>query len=315
MATTYKDYYEALGVDRSADEKVIKKAYRKLAREYHPDVNHDPEAEERFKEIAEAYEVLGDEEKRAQFDILGQGYASGQDFTPPPGWDPGAGAHYENHTAGDFSDFFEEIFGGRGGPSFRTEYRRPPLRGVDHEAELDVSLEEAYHGLKRRISLDAVEVTPDGRVERHTKALDVSVPPGSLEGTRIRLKGQGGQGTDGAPNGDLYLRVHVKSHPQFTLDERDLKTTLAITPWEAALGGKAPLTMLDGKTASLTIPAGARSGQQLKLKERGMPARGKAKAGDLLAELRIAVPEELSDRERALFEELAEISDFDPRAS
>jgi len=305
VSTAYKDYYEILGVEKAADQKAIKKAYRKLAREFHPDVNHDPGAEDRFKEIAEAYEVLGDEEKRKEYDNVGRGYSAGQEFRPPPGWEQGTGGGYEYQTSGDFSDFFEQMFGGRGGPSYRTEYRRPPRRGADHEAEIDVSLHDAYHGVKRRIGLEAAEVTPDGRVERHNKTLDVSVPAGSVDGTRIRLKGQGGAGTDGAPNGDLFLRVNVQN----------LKTFLDITPWEAALGAKVPLSLMDGKTASLTIAPGSRSGSQLKLKGRGMPARGKKKAGDILAELRIVVPDKLSDNEKELFEKLAEQSDFNPRAA
>jgi curved DNA-binding protein len=315
VSTIYKDYYEVLGVEKADDQKAIKKAYRKLAREFHPDVNHDPGAEDRFKEIAEAYEVLGDAEKREQYDNIGRGYTSGQDFTPPPGWDYGAGTDYEYRTAGDFSDFFEQMFGGRGGPSYRTEYRRPPVRGADHEAEIHVSLQEAFEGIKRRISLEAAEVKPDGRVERHTKTLDVSVPAGSVDGTRIRLKGQGGAGTEGAPSGDLFLRIHVQPDSRFDLDGRDLKTYLELTPWEAALGAKVPLELMDGKTASLTIKPGSRSGSQLKLKGRGMPARGRKKAGDILAELRIVVPEELSDDEKELFEQLADQSDFNPRAA
>ena len=315
MSTAYKDYYEILGVEKAADQKAIKKAYRKLAREFHPDVNHDPGAEDRFKEIAEAYEVLGDEDKRKEYDNVGRGYSAGQEFRPPPGWEQGTGGGYEYQTSGDFSDFFEQMFGGRGGPSYRTEYRQPPRRGADHEAEIDVSLHDAYHGVKRRIGLDAAEVTPDGRVERHNKTLDVSVPAGSVDGTRIRLKGQGGAGTDGAPNGDLFLRVNVQPDPRFDLDGRNLKTFLDITPWEAALGAKVPLSLMDGKTASLTIAPGSRSGSQLKLKGRGMPARGKKKAGDILAELRIVVPDKLSDNEKELFEKLAEQSDFNPRAA
>lgn len=315
MPTAYKDYYEALGVDKSADQKAIKKAYRKLARKYHPDVSKEADAEDRFKEVAEAYEVLGDEEKREQYDSVGQGYSQGQEFRPPPGWESGAGNGYEFRTSGDFSDFFEQMFGDRGGPSYRTEYRRPPMRGADHEAEIDVSLHDAFHGVKRRIGLEAAEVTPDGRVERHKKTLDVSVPAGSVDGTRIRLKGQGGAGTDGAPSGDLFLRVNVQPDSQFDLDGRNLKTYLDIAPWEAALGAKVPLKLIDGKTASLNIKPGSRSGSRMKLKGRGMPARGKKKAGDLLAELRIVVPDELSDRERELLEQLAEESDFNPRAA
>jgi curved DNA-binding protein len=315
VTTAYKDYYEILGVDKTSDAKDIKKAYRKLARQYHPDVNHDPGAEEKFKEIAEAYEVLGDEEKREQYDNAGRGYSAGQDFTPPPGWDSGAGTEYEYRTAGDFSDFFEQMFGGRGGPSFRTEYRRPPRRGADHEAEIEVSLEEAFEGIRKRISLEAAEVRPDGQVERHTRTLDVTVPTGAGDGTRIRLKGQGGAGTDGAPNGDLFLRIRVRPDPRFSLDGRDLRVQLEITPWEAALGARVPLKLLDGKTASLTIEPGAKSGSQLRLKGRGLPARGKKKAGDLLVELRIVVPAPLSDAERELFEQLADRSEFNPRAA
>jgi curved DNA-binding protein len=315
VSTTYKDYYQILGVEKSADAKEIKKAYRKLAREFHPDVSKDPDAEERFKEIAEAYEVLGDEEKREQYDSVGTGYTAGQEFRPPPGWEHGAGTEYEYRTAGDFSDFFEQMFGGRGGPSFRTEYRRPPMRGADHEAEIEVSLQEAFDGIKRRISLEAAEITPDGQVERHTKTLDVTVPAGSTQGTRIRLKGQGGAGTDGAPSGDLFLRVSIRPDRRFELEGRNLKTHLDIAPWEAALGAQIPLKLMDGKTASLTIKPGARSGTQLRLKARGMPARGRKQAGDLIAELRIVVPSELTEAERELFEKLAETSDFNPRAA
>lgn len=315
MSTAYKDYYETLGVEKSDDRKTIKKAYRKLAREYHPDVNHDPGAEDKFKEIAEAYEVLGDEEKREQYDTVGSGYSAGQGFSPPPGWEHGGGTDYEYSTAGDFSDFFEQMFGGRGGPSYRSEYRRPPMRGADHEAEIAVSLHDAYHGVKRRIGLEAAEVTPDGRVERHDKTLDVAVPAGSVDGTRIRLKGQGGAGTDGAPNGDLFLLVNVQPDPAFDLDGRDLRTYLDVAPWEAALGAKVPLKLMDGKTASLSIKPGSRSGSRMKLKGRGMPARGKKKAGDLFAELRIVVPEQLSEQDKELFEKLAETSDFNPRAA
>ncbi|MCL7969812.1 MAG: J domain-containing protein, partial [marine benthic group bacterium] len=167
----------------------------------------------------------------------------------------------------------------------------------------------------RRISLEAAEVRPDGQVERHTKTLDVTVPAGSIDGTRIRLKGQGGAGTDGAPAGDLFLRVHVRPDPRFELDGRNLKTYLDITPWESALGAKVPLKLMDGKTASLNIHPGARSGSQLRLKGHGMPARGRKKAGDLIAELRIVVPDRLSDAEKELFEKLAETSKFNPRAA
>jgi curved DNA-binding protein len=189
------------------------------------------------------------------------------------------------------------------------------MRGADHEAEIEVSLQEAFDGIKRRISLEAAEITPDGQVERHTKTLDVTVPAGSTQGTRIRLKGQGGAGTDGAPSGDLFLRVSIRPDRRFELEGRNLKTHLDIAPWEAALGAQIPLKLMDGKTASLTIKPGARSGTQLRLKARGMPARGRKQAGDLIAELRIVVPSELTEAERELFEKLAETSDFNPRAA
>ncbi len=313
MPVTYKDYYELLGVERSADEKAIKKAYRKLARKYHPDVNKDPGAEDKFKEIGEAYEVLGDSEKREQYDALGQGWSPGQEYSPPPGGQPYSG-DYQYSTAGDFSDFFEQMFGGRGGPSYQR-YQAPPMRGADHEAEIDVTLQDAFHGAKRRISMDAAEVDAMGQVHRHRKTLDVSIPAGTTEGTRIKLSGQGAAGTDGAPNGDLFLRVHLAPDPRFEVDGRNLKTTLAVSPWEAALGAKVPLTLLDGKTAMLTIKPGSQSGTQLKLKGKGIPGRGKRKAGDLLAEVKIVVPKEPSSKERELFEQLAEASRFDPRAA
>ena len=314
MSTTYKDYYDLLGVDRSADENTIKKAYRKLARQYHPDVNKDPEAEEKFKEIGEAYEVLGDPEKREQYDALGQGWSPGQDFSPPPDWEPAYSGDHQYSTAGDVSDFFEQMFGARGGPSYH-HYQAPPMRGADHEAEIEVTLQDAFHGAKHRISLDAVEVGAEGQVHRHRKTLDVSIPAGATEGTRIRLSGQGGAGTDGAPNGDLFLRVRLAPDPRFEVDGKDLETALAVSPWEAALGTKVPLTLLDGKTAMLTIKAGSQSGTQLRLKGKGMPGRGTRKAGDLLARVKIVVPKNLLDRERTLFEELARASSFDPRAN
>jgi len=314
VSTTYKDYYDLLSVDRSADDKTIKKAYRKLARQYHPDVNKDPDAEEKFKEIGEAYEVLGDPEKREQYDALGQGWSPGQDFSPPPDWEPAHSGAHQYSTAGDFSDFFEQMFGARGGPSYH-DYQAPPMRGADHEAEIEVSLQDAFHGAKRRISLDAVEVDVAGQVQRHRKTLDVSIPAGATEGTRIRLSGQGGAGTDGAPGGDLFLRVRLAPDPRFEVDGKNLETTLAISPWEAALGAKVPLTLLDGKTAMLTIKPGSQSGTQLKLKGKGMPGRGKRKAGDLLARIKIVVPKTTTDKERELFEQLAEASSFDPRAA
>jgi len=314
VSVTYKDYYDLLGVERSADAKAIKKAYRKLAREFHPDVNKDPGAEDKFKEIGEAYEVLSDKEKREQYAALGQGWSPGQEYQPPPGYEQPYSGDYQYQTTGDFSDFFEQMFGGRGGPSYQ-HYQAPPMRGTDHEAEIDVSLQDAFHGAKRRISMDAVEVDAMGQAHRHRKTLDVSIPAGTTDGMRIKLSGQGGPGTDGAPNGNLFLRLRLAPDPRFEVDGRNLKTTLAVPPWEAALGAKVPLTLIDGKTAMLTIKPGSQSGTQLKLKGKGMPGRAKKKAGDLLAEVKIAVPKKATGKARELFEQLAEASSFDPRAA
>ena len=318
MSPKYKDYYETLGVSRDADSDAIKKAYRQLARENHPDVNQAPDAEERFKEIAEAYEVLGDEEKRRQYDGLGQRWSQGQDFSPPPGWHAADGVEYEFRSGsglGGFSDFFEQIFGGAGdGSPFQAQYRRAPRRGSDHESEVSVDLQDVLHGAKRRLTLNGSEMGPQGEVRPFTKAIDVTIPKGAADGTRIRLAGQGGAGDAGAPAGDLFLRLSIRPAAPFRLRGRDLEMTLAIAPWEAALGHKVSVTLPDGQSISLAVPAGSQSGAQLRLSGKGIPGQGKSKSGDLLVELRIVVPKTLSDRERELFEGLARDSEFDPRA-
>ncbi len=314
MSVKFKDYYELLGVSRTAEQKEIKKSYRKLARKYHPDINKNPDAEERFKEIAEAYDVLSDPEKRRKYDELGANYRNGQDFRPPPGWE---NVRFESFrgpgTAGGFSDFFESVFGGgspyTGGPDQRTVWK---MRGKDHEAAITIDLQDAFRGAEKVMKLQTGEVDEKGRVHRHTKTYNVKIPTGTTEGARIRMKGQGGPGMGGGPSGDLYLRVHIAPNPVFRLKGRALEVDIAITPWEAALGAKVTIPTMDGK-ASITLQPGTQSGQRFRLRGKGLAGiRGQC-VGDLLALVKIVVPTTLSAREKALFKELARDSKFSPR--
>jgi curved DNA-binding protein len=279
MATATRDFYDVLGVERSASTDDIRRAYRALARRYHPDVNKDPDAEERFKEVSEAYDVLSDPEKRERYDRFGAAADGGPEFG--------------GFEAGDLGDLFETFLGGAG--------RRGGFagRGMDHEAVLELSLEEAARGGRRPMTLG------DGR------SYDVAVPAGVRQDQRIRLAGEGGQGVGGGPSGDLFLRVRIKPHPRFRLDGRDLHVDLPVTPWEAALGAEAAVPTLDGR-ARVNVPAGSSSGRRLRLRGQGFPVP-RAAQGDLYATVKIMVPAHLSDRERELFEELAAASSFDPR--
>ncbi len=317
----FKDYYKILGVDRSASQGEIKKAYRKLARKYHPDINKDSESEEKFKEISEAYEALGDPEKRARYDQVGRQYRPGQDFTPPPGgggrdvhWEfhgaPGGGAGFGFEDLGGFSDFFESIFGG-GGPGRRT---RPPRarRGEDREAEITIGLEEAARGARKNIALETAEIGSGGQVQRATKRYDVTIPPGTTHGSRIRLAGQGGPGHAGGAAGDLYLLVKIAPHPAFRVVGRNLEVDVPVAPWEAALGAPVRVPTLAG-SATLNLPAGSQSGQRFRLRGKGMPGQGKHGDGDLYAIIRVKVPTSLSARERELFEQLSREATFRPR--
>ena len=282
MAVRERDYYETLGVPRDASSEDIRKAYRKLARENHPDVNKSPGAEDRFKEISEAYEVLRDDEKRAQYDRP----------SPPPPRDfgNGRGRTVDFGDIGDFGDFFGDFFGGRGGGGFSR-------RGGDQEATLELSLEEAARGGRKKISLG------DGR------DYDVNIPPGVNDGQRIRLAGEGSDGLGGGPHGDLFLRVRIRPHPRFRRQGSDLYTDLPVTPSEAALGATVPVQTLGGDTVRLKVPGGSSSGRKLRLRGQGMPG------GDLYATVMIQVPKTLSSEERQAYERLAEVSDFDPRSA
>jgi curved DNA-binding protein len=314
MAVGYRDYYEALGVPRDASEDDIRRAYRKLARQYHPDVNKEPDAEDRFKEISEAYEVLRDPEKREKYDRFGQNWKSGQDVSGASGFEGfdgfggggqggfGDGVRVEFGDGGDFSDFFEGFFGrggagrrasgfggfgGFGGEGFST-------RGNDSEAVLELSLEEAASGGRRKISLGG------GR------EYDVNIPAGVRDGQRIRLAGEGGSGSGRGPSGDLFLRVRLRPHPRFRVEGSDLHTDLPVAPWEAALGAEVDLPTLTGKTR-LRVPAGSSCGRKLRLRGEGLGD------GNLYAHVQIKVPKEPSSEERELFERLREASDFNPR--
>lgn len=318
------DYYEVLGVPRTADPAEIQQAFRTLARQYHPDINRDPAAEERFKEINEAYGVLADPDTRARYDRFGADFRQiPQDYdervAAAQGFGRGArgGAHRRGpqgagrSTAGagaggwsdvdfdtsgiDFEDLFGSVFGGRGGGG--------PVPGADQEAELTLSVEEAYRGGRRKITLGG----PGGE-----RGYDIDIPAGVVEGQRIRLAGEGGQGRGrGSAAGDLYLAVHIAPHPRYRLTGRDIHVALPITPWEAALGATVPVAG-PGGTGKVRIPPGSSTGRRLRLRGEGMP-HSKGAAGDLYAEIQVMVPPSPSPRERELFEELSTVSTFDPR--
>jgi len=331
----YKDYYKILGVDRKASQEEIQRAYRKLARKYHPDANTAPDATEKFKEINEAYEVLRDPEKRKKYDALGSSWRNGQEFTPPPGWESvfeqaGRRRRYSGSGGSIFSDFFEAFFGGsdlfrqaNGGDVFGSGFeesrfgqgqdvfgrefgrrRRSSAKGPDHEAVLELSLQDILAGGKKRITLDA-----GGK----QKNLEVNIPKGLTEGSRIRLAGQGGKATEGGPSGDLYLKVKLRPEKGLKVDGYNILKDLDISPWEAALGGSVPVDTPTGKV-TLRVPQGSQSGQTLRLRGKGLPKRDGG-SGDMLVTLRIVVPKHLSEEERRLFRELAEKSNFDPRRS
>jgi curved DNA-binding protein len=319
MAVKFQDYYDTLGVGRNASEDDIKKAYRKLARKYHPDVNKDKEAEERFKQVNEAHEVLKDPEKRKLYDQLGPNWQAGQDFRPPPGWEnvnfefgtePGA----EPFGFGSgFSDFFEMLFGGRRAAMGGAGGRQTSwvMSGQDHEAEISVSLEDAYHGATKTLTLQGHEVDTQGQVRPTVQNLQVRIPVGVTDGTRIRLTGKGGPGMGGGPAGDLYLKVHLEPHRRFRVDGHHLQLEVPVTPWEAALGATVEIQVMDG-SVNLKIPPGTQSGQKLRLKGKGLPKKGNDR-GDLFAAVKIVVPKSQTDREKKLFEELAKVSKFNPR--
>lgn len=321
----FKDYYKILGVDRDADADSIRKAYRRLARKYHPDVSKEADAEDRFKELQEAYEVLRDPEKRQAYDRFGEHWKAGMEqgaAAAGGGTASGGGRayhHYEDVSPEDvagFEEFINSVFGDRGsGGGYQG--RRSRQRGSDEHARLTLTLEEAFKGTMRTISFDVMEPDKNGRLQRRTKTLNVTIPAGVIEGQRIRLAGQGQSGLD--EPGDLYIEVHIQPHSDYTLKGRDIHVNVPVTPWEAALGEKVTVKT-PGGNVKLTIPAGSQSGQKLKLSGRGMPPAysvpgqaPKQPAGDLYAALQVVVPKPRNDAERELYRKMAEAMSMNPR--
>jgi curved DNA-binding protein len=296
------DYYAALGVSRNATADELQQAYRKLARRYHPDINHGPDAEDRFKEINEAYSVLSDPDTRRRYDRFGEDFRQipeDYDGRVAAGGGGRAGAGGFRRTGGfDSSDIFDDLFG-----SFFARGGAGPIVGADQEAELELTVEEAYQGGRRRITLES---------QSGPRTYTVTIPPGVVDGQRIRLAGQGGRGRGDGQPGDLYLVVRIAPHPRYRLSGRDILVELPVSPWEAALGATVPVTTPGGEV-KVKVPKGSSSGRQLRVAGEGMPNR-RGKSGDLIAEVRIHVPARLSRRERELFEELAAVSGFDPRS-
>jgi len=310
----YKDYYKIMGVERDASQDEIKRSYRKLARKYHPDVSGEPDAEDRFQELQEAYEVLKDPEKRAAYDQLGANWREGQDFRPPPGWGSGfefSGGGFTQGDAGAFSDFFESLFGrnsayGHAHGGFGGFHGR----GRDHSARIALDLEDAYRGGVHSITLQSPTVDSRGRVRNEPRNLKVRIPAGAADGQQVRVPGKGGEGMGQGGAGDLFLEVSLRPHPLFRLEGRDVHLDVPVAPWEAALGARINVPTLGGEVQA-TIPAGARSGQRLRLKGRGLPG---SPAGDQYLHLQIMAPPAKTDADRELYRKMQEQMDFEPRA-
>ena len=310
----YKDYYKILGLERTAAQDEIKRTYRKLARKYHPDINKDLNAEAKFKEVSEAYTVLGDVEKRAAYDQLGLEHAAGQEFRPPPNWDSGfefSGSGLGGQP-GDASDFFEALFGGRRGHQPQSRRREEfHARGEDHHAKVQIDLRDTFEGATRAIALRVPELDAHGHVALRERTLSVKIPKGVVEGQHIRLKGQGMPGLGQVTAGDLYLEIQFKPDSAFRASGRDIYTDLRVAPWEAALGAEIDTPTPSG-TIKLKVPPGSSQGRRLRVKGRGIPA---AEPGDLYVVITLVLPPATSDKARRLYEEMAKELAFDPRAA
>ena len=305
----FKDYYQVMGVARDATEAQIKQAYRKLARKYHPDVSKEKDAEARFKEVGEAYEVLKSPEKRAAYDQLGQNHRAGEDFRPPPNWDSGfefSGAGPGNSA---YSDFFDSLFGAQARSGRSREFR--PDRGEDHHAKVLLDLEASLDGGPRTFTLRMPEIDDQGRLISKERTLNVQVPKGILAGQQIRLAGQGARAAGSGASGDLYIEVEFQPHPLYRVDGRDLSLELPVAPWEAALGATVQTPTPSGMV-DLKIPPAAHAGGKLRLKGRGIPA---SPPGDFYVVLQIALPAANDDKAKAAYAAFAAALPFNPRAS
>ena len=315
----FKDYYQVLGVERTASDEEIKKAFRRLARKHHPDINKAPEAAARMQELNEANDVLRDKERRAAYDRVGQGAQGGQPFQPPPGWDSGfefSGGPSQPGDGADHSAFFEALFGAarRGAARGRQDHGDDPFRprrGQDHHAKIMVPLEDAFHGATRQITLHSPEMDAAGVVSLHERTLQVGIPKGIRAGQQIRLAGQGSAGVGDGPAGDLYLQVEFAPHARWRVDGRDLHFTLRVAPWEAALGAAVNVPTPDG-TVEMNVPAGSQPGRKLRLRGRGIPG---SPAGDLYVLLELVLPPADDDKARAAYRQMAHDLAFDPRAN
>lgn len=335
MSVKFQDYYETLEVPRTASKEEITKAFRKLARKFHPDINKTKDAEEKFKVINEAYEVLSDPEKRKKYDTLGNNWKAGQDFQAPPGWEnifgnttggkaragrtfkTGGGENFSFGSSG-FSDFFDALFssGGMSSQNPRGFFGRQNEEmfaetGQDYNSSITISLDDAFHGTTKTISIAGTESNASGLAELNPKQFKIKIPPGTTDGQVIRLAKMGAKGSGGGDSGNLLLKINIAPHPKYKLEGKNITLELAISPWEAVLGGKITVPALSGNLA-LNIPEGSQSGKRFRLKGKGMPTKS-GHHGDLFVELKILIPEDPTEKEKELFSELAKISPFNPR--
>lgn len=307
----FEDYYDILGVKRDASQDEIKRSYRKLARKFHPDISKEQDAEAKFKQVGEAYEVLKDPEKRTAYDQLGANWQAGQDFRPPPDWDQGFEHRGDGFTESQFSDFFESLFGQQGNGSARSEPGQSGFhnRGMDSHARVQINLEDAYHGGQRILTLKHSELNAQGRPALKERTLNVRIPKGVRQGQQIRLAKQGGAGVGGDDSGDLYLEIEFARHPVFHVEGKDVYLDLPVTPWEAALGATVKVPTPTG-VVDLKVPANSISGSKMRLKDRGIPAQS---PGDLYVSLQIALPPADNESAQQAYRDFQHAVDFNPR--